>query len=122
RETYYYTARDAFRTPNVFRTDLSFNYAFRVGGLDLFVKPEIINVFNSLHVDTTASTFFDTSVLSADNGGECPQAPLNSANRRPCLPFNPFTTTPVEGVNWQKGPKFGQAINPFGFQSPRTYR
>jgi hypothetical protein len=25
-------------------------------------------------------------------------------------------------VNWQKGPNFGKAINPFGFQQPRTYR
>jgi hypothetical protein len=119
RETYYYTARDAFRTPNVFRTDLTFNYAFRVGGLDLFVKPEVINVFNSLHVDTTANTFFDASVMTADNGGVCRDSPLPGQR---CVAFNPFTTTPVEGLNWQKGPNFGKAINPLGFQQPRTYR
>ncbi|MFY9826357.1 MAG: TonB-dependent receptor [Thermoanaerobaculia bacterium] len=121
RETYYYTGRDAFRTPDVFRTDLSFNYAFRIGGLDLFVKPEVLNVFNSQRVDTTASTFFDTSVLTADNGGTCAHGgPGGTAG--PCQPFNPFTTSPVEGVNWQKGPNFGKAINPFGFEQPRTYR
>jgi hypothetical protein len=77
----------------------------------------VINVFNSQHQDTTASTFFDATVLTADNNGACSQSPTGR-----CLPFNPFTTTPVEGVNWQKGPKFGQAINAFGFQQPRTYR
>lgn len=121
RETYYYTGRDAFRTPDVFRTDLSFNYAFRLGGLDLFVKPEVINVFNSQRVDTSFSSDFDTSVLTADNGGTCAHAGAGGT-AGPCQPFNPFTTTPVEGVNWQKGSKFGQAINPFGFQQPRTYR
>lgn len=121
RETYYYTGRDAFRTPNVFRTDLSLNYAFRIGALDLFLKPEVINVFNSQRVDTTANTFFDTSLLTADNRGTCAHAGPGGTSG-PCQPFNPFTTAPVEGVNWQKGPKFGQAINPFGFQAPRTYR
>jgi outer membrane receptor for ferrienterochelin and colicin len=117
REGYFFTNRDAFRTPNVFRTDISLNYAFRIGAIDLFLKPEVINVFNSQHIDTTASTFFDTTVLTADNGGACSQSPTGR-----CLPFNPFTTTPVEGVNWQKGPKFGQATNSFGYQQPRTYR
>ncbi|HXO20124.1 MAG TPA: hypothetical protein VOA87_09415 [Thermoanaerobaculia bacterium] len=51
----------------------------------------------------------------------CSQAGPGGAPGK-CLPFNPFTTTPVEHVNWEKGPRFGQAINPLGFQQPRTYR
>jgi outer membrane receptor for ferrienterochelin and colicin len=121
RETYFYTGRDAFRTPDVFRTDLSLNYAFRIGGIDLFLKPEVVNVFNSQRIDTTSSSFFDTTVFSADNRGTCAHAGAGGTSG-PCQAFNPFTTTPVEGVNWQKGPNFGKAINPFGFQSPRTYR
>jgi len=120
RETYYYTGRDTFRTPDVYRTDLSFNYAFRIASIDLFLKPEIINVFNSQRIDTTASTFFDTSLFTADNRGTCSHAGPGGTPG-PCQPFNPFTSTPVEHVNWEKGPKFGQAINPFGFQQPRTY-
>jgi hypothetical protein len=27
----------------------------------------------------------------------------------------------VEGVNWKKGPSFGQAISPNSYQSPRDY-
>ena len=43
-------------------------------------------------------------------------------------PFNPFTETPVEGVNWVKGPNFGKPISADALQladrslAPRTYR
>ena len=36
--------------------------------------------------------------------------------------FNPFTTTPVEGVNWATGPNFGKALNRFAYTTPRTFR
>jgi hypothetical protein len=36
--------------------------------------------------------------------------------------FNPFTTVPVEGVNWAKGPVFGTALNRFAYTSPRELR
>jgi hypothetical protein len=36
--------------------------------------------------------------------------------------FDPFTTTPVRGVNWDYGPIFGQAVNRFGYTTPRTFR
>jgi hypothetical protein len=36
-------------------------------------------------------------------------------------PFNPFTTTPVEGVHWAKGPNFGKALNRFAYTTPRTF-
>ena len=35
--------------------------------------------------------------------------------------FNPFTTKPVEGVNWQQGPEFGKASSPTSYQSPRDF-
>ena len=37
-------------------------------------------------------------------------------------PFDPFTTTPVEGVNWAKGPNFGTPLNRFAYTTPRTFR
>ena len=49
RETYYYTARDAFRTEASRRTDLAANYTYRVPGgrsLDAFVQAQVLNVFN----------------------------------------------------------------------------
>jgi outer membrane receptor protein involved in Fe transport len=118
RTNYYFTSRDTFKTPNVFRTDLSFNYSFRFSQLELFVHPEVINVFNSQRVDTTAVDVFDTTILTADNRGDCDPGPGVSA----CKPFNPFTEKPVQGVNWQKGPNFGKPVSPRAYQVPRTYR
>ncbi|HEX7181982.1 MAG TPA: TonB-dependent receptor [Thermoanaerobaculia bacterium] len=118
RVGYFFSARGAFETPDVFRTDVSFNYDFSIGGVDIFVKPEVINVFDSEKIDTTDVRYFDTTVLTADNAADCDTGP----GVRPCVPFNPFTETPVEGVHWVKGANFGQAINPLGFQQPRTYR
>jgi Carboxypeptidase regulatory-like domain/TonB dependent receptor-like, beta-barrel len=109
RSTYFFSERGAFKTPDVFRTDVSLNYDFRVGKINLFVKPEVVNVFNGDKIDTTDIRYFNTTVLTADTTAGL-------------APFNPFTDTPVEGVNWVRGEKFGKAINPLAFQQPRTYR
>ena len=50
RETYYYTARDAFRTESSRRTDMAANYVYRVPGghsIDAFVQAQVLNVFNT---------------------------------------------------------------------------
>ena len=117
RATYYFSGRGSLRTPSITRTDLSFNYAYKLAGLNLFVQPEVVNVFNEQKVDTTDSRFFDASIATADTRGRC----RNGAGGN-CEAFNPFTQTPVEGVNWQRGANFGKAINPFGYQTPRTFR
>ena len=117
RVVYFFSDRGEFTTPNVLRTDLSLNYDFRIAGIDLFVKPEVINVFNADNVDTTDARYFNTSVLTADNAAACPQSPTGL-----CLPFNPFTETPVEGVHYVKGNNFGQAVNALGYQQPRPFR
>jgi hypothetical protein len=36
--------------------------------------------------------------------------------------FNPFTTVPVEGVQWAKGANFGKALNRLAYTSPRGFR
>jgi outer membrane receptor protein involved in Fe transport len=115
--TYFFSGRGALTTPNVYRTDISFNYEFKLGSVDLFLKPEVINVFNSQKVDTTDPRYFDTTILTAANSAACPDSPTGR-----CLPFNPFTEKPVEGVNFVKGANFGKPINPFGYQQPRLYR
>lgn len=119
RVTYYFSKRGAFTTSSVLRTDLSLNYKFKIADVDLFVQPQIINLFNRQAVDTTDNSLFDTTILTADNRGICRNSPLPG---HACAPFNPFTEKPVEGVNWQKGPNFGKAVNQFGFQQPRTFR
>jgi hypothetical protein len=62
---------------------------------------------------------------SADAGcgtGGCIDTTIQTNRQVTSLPrFNPFTETPVEGVNWRKGTAFGQATSRFAYQTPRTY-
>jgi outer membrane receptor for ferrienterochelin and colicin len=121
RVTYFFTARDEFRTDDILRTDLSFNYSFKLKGVELFLQPEILNIFDAEDLDTTDSRFLNQSVVSFDTGGTCSRAGAGGGPG-PCQNFNPFTTTPVEGIHWDKGATFGQPINQTGFQRPRTFR
>lgn len=118
---YYFTPRAAFRTDNVLRTDVAVNYQIKFSRFDVFLSPQIINLWNAHHIDTTDSRYFNSTVLTADTGGICSHAGAGGGPG-PCLPFNPFTTKPVEGVHWQKSATFGQATNPLAFQQPRTFR
>jgi hypothetical protein len=106
--TYYYTNRDAFRTDDITSTNLSLNYAFDwplLGkDVEIFLQPEVLNVF-----DEHGLLNVNTSVQDATNSASL-------------ATFNPFTTTPVEGVNWRKGANFGKGVNETDFQTPRTYR
>jgi hypothetical protein len=107
--TYYYTARDAFRTNPIVATDLTLDYSFHWGAfskdVEVFLEPQVLNVFNRKGVLNVSGSVLD---------------PTNTAGLQP---FNPFTQTPVEGVNWRRDPtKFGKATSQFDFQAPRTFR
>src|SRR5262249_21211524 len=44
-------------------------------------------------------------------------------NDRPSIaPFNPFTDTPKQGVNYRLGPNFGKPTSSAGYQPPRTFQ
>jgi len=123
-ETYYYTNRDAFRTDSEFRTDMSatIDHSLNVGGahkLDLFIQMHVLNIFNQFQLCGCGDSVFNnggqilltrisTGVLSP-NGGTRPN-------------FNPFTQTPVQGVNWDFSPAFGTAQSRLAFTSPREFR
>jgi hypothetical protein len=99
---------DADRTDDITRTDLALNYSFLVNvlgsQLEIFLQPEVTNVFNESGVTWENSSVF-------------------TALQRPGLePFNPWTTEPVEGVHWMKGPYFGEPTDELSFQQPRTFR
>ncbi|HQQ76780.1 MAG TPA: TonB-dependent receptor [Thermoanaerobaculia bacterium] len=110
--TYYYTARDEFRTDDIKRTDLSLTWTLRLfNTLELFVQPQVLNVTNNqgaIAVNQTVQTLNNTTGY---------------------LHFNPFTTTPVRGernvanptANWNYGPSFGQVTSVAGWQQPRTF-
>ena len=68
----------------------------------------MLNVFNN-HA-TVNSQYLNLAVLTNVSAPEGYAA------------FNPFTATPVRGVNWDLGPTFGEASSRFAYQTPRTFR
>ena len=105
---YWFAAPDAFRRDNISSTNISLNYSLviKVGGveLELFVQPEVLNVFNN-----QSSLYPNTDILTAI---EDPSLQF----------FNPYEETPVEGVHWRKGDYFGETLTEDDYQDPRTYR
>jgi hypothetical protein len=123
--TYYFTARDAFRTDGQKRTDLSLTYKYGLGPkarkVELFIQGQVINVFNQFQLCGCGASVFA-------NGGNVQNQFIDTtartavSNPTSYSTFNPFTTTPVQGVNWDYGPAFGHAVNRFAYTSPRMYR
>jgi len=103
---YFFTKPGSFRTDDITRTDLALSCTIRlVREVELFVRPEVLNLFNEKGVVSV-----DTTVLTAQNS--------NEQFRR----FNPFTEKPVRGVNYALGPTFGQPTGAADYQQPRTFR
>jgi hypothetical protein len=96
-QTYWFTSRDAFQADDWNRTDLALTYTFdfniRSKEVEVFVQPQILNVFDQ---DAFISRL-ESDIDTFDNGGTCP----NGAGGF-CEDFNAFTDTPVEGVHWRK--------------------
>jgi outer membrane receptor protein involved in Fe transport len=96
--SYYFSDRGEYRWDDVTATDLAINYSLPITRFQAFVQGEVINVFNE-QAQINGST--STQVIKA---------------------FNPFTETPVEGVNWRKAASFGHATSSAHYQLPMTYR
>ena len=116
---YFFLGRDPFRTEATYRTDLSVNYGYRFGQSngfrpELFFHGEILNVFNQYQACGCGENVFR-------NGGITDLTSISQAVQVRA-PFNPYTTQPVEGTNWQLAPGFGQPQNSFGYTSPRIFR
>jgi hypothetical protein len=106
RVDYWFYDRDEFLTEDIYSTDLALNYAFawRLWGqeMEVFLQPEVLNVFNE-----DRALFVNSTIQDGRQG----------------LPnFNPFTETPVEGVHYRKGPLFGQPVAETDYQNPRIFR
>ena len=104
---YYFSARGAYRTDDVYSTDFSLQYEIPVRGARLFVKGDALNLFNNAAVISPGTDVYDRA-----NSG-----PLSGL-----LPFNPFTEMPVEGVHYRLSPLFGKATGPDAYQTPRTFQ
>ncbi len=126
---YFFSDRGEFRFDDVSTTSLAFNYDTNpawLRGASLFLQGEVLNLFNA------DSETFNTTVLT-HRDANCFQT-ANPALR--CARFNPMAgDVPVEGVHWQKDPRFGlptgatvpiigvEGLSFAGsFQVPRTYR
>ncbi|MBA3887152.1 MAG: TonB-dependent receptor [Acidobacteria bacterium] len=112
--TYSFTDRDHFRTETMQRTDLALNYSFRLpGGPDrreLFAQFQVLNAFNTFQLFNISTNAINSTVLTAFD------APTRFE------PFNPFTDTPVQGVHWDYGDRFGQATGAAAYTLPRTFQ
>ena len=104
---YYFTARDAYRTDDIWTTNLSLSLNLNLGPVEIFVLPQILNVFNNDGV-LAPNTSVSVGTRSTPNAAGL-------------VSFNPFTTTPIEcpqtasaaectamGANWKKGVNFGK--------------
>jgi outer membrane receptor for ferrienterochelin and colicin len=108
---YFFTDRDGFRTDNVYRTDFAVNYGYRLAALstsELFFQFQMWNVFNQDAIADVNN--IDITTRTRDGGTTTLTA------------FNPFTTAPVQDVNWALGPNFGLARNRNAYQVPRQFR
>jgi hypothetical protein len=102
---YFFTKPGSFRTDDITRTDLALTCSVRVfRNAELFVRPEVLNLFNEKGVVSV-----DSTVLTAQN---------SSGLQR----FNPFTDKPVRGVNYDQSPTFGKPTSGADYQLPRTFR
>ena len=121
--TYFFTPRDEFRTEGQKRTDLAANYTHRLRGsrAEVFGQLTVLNIFNQFQLCACGGTVFA-------NGGAVTQTRIDMTVRtavsNPTLysTFNPFTATPVRGVNWDYGPNFGKATSRLAYTSPAELR
>lgn len=101
---YFFTDRDEFDTDDITQTDISLNYGVTFGKWEIFLQPELLNVFDedgAVSVNTRVDTAATDSSLEA---------------------FDPFTETPIEGVHWRKGSDFGEPRSEGDLQRLREFR
>lgn len=99
--TFYYLAIGQDRGETAYATNLGVNWSFKLfKRLQAFVQIDVFNLFNQ---------------DAADNG----RGYRSTIRERD--PFNVFTETPVEGVNYDLDSRFGTPTSSIAFQRPRTF-
>jgi carboxypeptidase family protein len=103
---YYFGPRGDFRWDPLYATDFAVTWSKRLAAAaktELFFRGVISNVFNN------------AATVSGDIG-------VNTRiNNTAYAAFNPFTTRPVQGVNWDYSPTFGQAQSAQDYQAARLF-
>jgi hypothetical protein len=110
---YFFTRRDEFRADREIRTDLALNYAYRLTGKhrhEFFGQVQVLNLFNEFQL------------VDGRQGGNINLGVLTRATTPARYqPFNPFTSTAVQGINWDFGPDFGKPLGSSAYTLPRTF-
>jgi hypothetical protein len=107
--TYYFSGRNGLRFDNIWTTDLSLYWSKKAPKMEkaeTFFRGIVSNIFNN-----SGQLGGDSTVLTAASPGTAVGL----------QPFNPFTTTPVEGVNYLKSSSFGKPSGTTDYQTPRTF-
>ncbi len=112
--TYFFEGDQAYRTDDITQTDLAINYSVDIRGIELFLQADILNLWDEAGIEDPSSV---RQTIYTSRNSACRQADGSRCDR-----FNPMTTTPIEGVHWQKHPEFGQAVSENAYQLPLTYR
>ena len=102
--TYYFTPRGQFRMKTTAATDLSLMWSRRMPltrGVHLYARAIVVNLFNQAGVDGVGR-----SVLTRNDSTAY-------------AAFNPFTDSPVRGINYDYGQDFGKPTSPSDYQPPR---
>ncbi len=117
--SYYFTARDGYRLESVWRTDIAMTYSYKIGGaVELYVWPQIYNLFNSQHVvsvNTAVNTNVNSTSLAAFN-------PFTTAKPIECPQGTALADCKAMGANYQKGSLFGQPTSQASYQSARSFQ
>ena len=101
---YYFIPRGSFRWDAVSTTDVSLMWSRKLARTtSVFFRGVVTNILNN------------AAVINGDTA-------INSnSNLKSLKAFNPFTTDPVQGVNWDYGADFGKPQNETHYQTPRTF-
>ena len=118
---YFFGGRGNVTYDDITSTNLSVNYKVGlVRGIQLFISPEVLNVFNEQGVESGGEeilTAVDCAPRTAGQTDLAAPCPARGLQR-----FNPFTEQPVEGTHWIKGTNFGAPNSEGDYQTPRTFR
>ncbi len=101
---YYFIPRGSFRWDDAWTTDLSMMWSKKLAGsTSVFFRGVLTNLFNR------------SAVINGDT------AIKTNNNVKTYKAFNPFTSQPERGVNWDYGANFGQPQNETHYQDSRTF-
>ncbi len=117
--SYYFTGRDAYKTEDIYRTDLALTYSYKFGGaVELYLAPQLFNIFNNQHViavNQTVNTAVNSSSFAAFN-------PFTNSSPIECPQGTALAACKTMGANYQKGSLYGHPTSALSYQSARSFQ